>query len=150
MYSQNLEFRYTRRVCDDSKLIEERLYDSKTGLYKEINYDRNTFHDTTNIDREVFEAYIPLESDQEKRIYSLVKKSNTKKNTLIYGSLEESNYIEISLFFYENGQLINNDNKYLEHKNITENFDTLLSSVLDFIQSSEEYNRVFYWYGEKK
>ncbi|AZA81769.1 hypothetical protein C1637_04115 [Chryseobacterium lactis] len=150
MYSQNSEFIYARRVCDNFKLIEERLYSSKTGIYKEINYDRNTFHDTTNINKEIFEAYIPLELDQKKSIYSLLNSTKLKENTLIYGSLEKSDYIEISLFFYENAKLINNSSKYLNRKNKTEDFETLLSLVLNFIQSSEQYNKTFYWHNEKK
>jgi hypothetical protein len=150
MYSQNFEFKYVYEVCDDSKLIEEHLYDSKTGIYKEINYDRNTFIDTTNNDRETFEAYIPLGITQKKNICTLLKSSNLKDNTFISGSLEKSDYIKYSIFFYENGILINDNNKYLDRKSKRENFEALLSSVLDFIHSSEEYNRVFYWYGEKK
>ena len=150
IHSQDFEFIYIYEVCNNSKLIEEHLYESKTGIYKEINYDSSTFIDIKNIDREIFEAYIPLGSIQKKEIYSLLKSSKLKENTFISGSLEKSDYIKFSIFFYENQKLINNDSKYLNRNNKTKEFDTLIRSVLNFIHSSEEYNRVFYWYGERK
>lgn len=148
IYSQDFEYKY--EVCSDSKLLEEHIYDSKTGIYKEINYDRNTFSDTLNLTTEILEAYIPIELNKKTEIYSLLKSSNLKENTFISGSLEKFDYVRFALFFYENGTLINNGSKYLNRENKTEDFDTLLRLVLNVIQSSKEYKSIFYWYGEKK
>lgn len=149
-YSQELEFKYEFKVCYQSKLIIKHEYDSKTGIYKEISYDRNTFHDTINIDREIFEAYIPLNSVQRKKITDKYLKSNHQKNTKKYSLYKDIDYDTTSIYFYNNKILINNNYQYICEKKEIEDFDELANIILSFIQSSKEYNRVFYWYKIKK
>ena len=150
MYCQNFRLKYEFEAFYESKLVECHSYDSETGIYEEINYDRNTFNDTTNINQERYEAYIPLVSPIEKDICTLLKSSNFRENTFISGVLGKSEYIKYSIYIYKNGKLINNDSRYLNRKNKTKKFDNILRLVLDFIQSSEEYNRIFYWHEEKR
>ncbi|KFF08100.1 hypothetical protein [Chryseobacterium luteum] len=149
-YSQNIEFKYEYRVCYQSKLVEERLYNSKTGIYEEIFYDRNTFIDTTNIEKESFKAYIPLNFIQKKEISDLYFKTKLKKNTLLYSLYKNEDYNTTSVYIYDDQELINSDNQYIKDKKETEYFGNLTHTLLSFIKSSDEYNRVFYWYNIKK
>ncbi|KFF08093.1 hypothetical protein [Chryseobacterium luteum] len=121
-----------------------------TRIYEEIFYDRNTFIDTTNIEKESFKAYIPLNLLQKKDISDLYFKTKLKKNTLLYTLYKNEDYNTTSVYVYDGQELINSDNQYINDKKETEYFGNLTYTLLSFIKSNDEYSRVFYWYNIKK
>lgn len=150
IYSQNFDFVYEYKICFESNLFEEHRYNSKTGIYEEIKYDRNTFSDTTNVYSENFKAHIILTPSQKKKIKNLYHKLDLNMNTLLYVLTKNQDYDTKSIYFYNNEKLINNNYQFIEKKKDVNKFNILLREILNSIQSNEEYKKVFYWYGEKK
>lgn len=147
-YSQKIEFIYEYEVCYESKIIQQTSYDSKTGIYREINFDRTTFIDTKNVDEEKFEAIIPLDSFQRKRIDEFFLNSEIKKNKLknyFFGNYELN-----SILFYKQNSLINNDSQYINDEKEHNQFKELKYLILNFIEASTEYKTIFKWRNVKK
>lgn len=142
-YSQKIEFRYEYKICSDSTVLYKTVYDSKTTLYEEVNYNYEGFIDKTNINEEIFRVYIPLDSFQRGLIINSFFKSNLKKSYLKKRVFNQYNLI--SLTFYKEGMLINDDPQYIIDEKDFKGLKNLLDLITSNLESSKEYLNVFRW-----
>ncbi|UOE39881.1 hypothetical protein MTP09_08065 [Chryseobacterium suipulveris] len=148
-YSQNLEFTIDSKIYFEKELIENILYNSKTGVYQEANFDRYTFIDTLNLKKEVFTANIYLNPKQRKKIDSLFYKSSLCKNRAILNSMGQTSYSDTNINFYYKNKRINNNAEKMNAFEL-EKFRIILNEILNCVRNSDEYKKVFFWKYEKK
>lgn len=142
-YSQKIEFKYEYKICSDSTVLYKTTYDSNTTLYEEVNYNYEGFIDKTNLKEEIFRVYIPLDSFQRRFIINSFFESNLKKSNIRKPVFNQYNLI--SLTFYKEGVLINDDPQYINDEKDFKGLTNLLDLITSNLECSKEYLNVFRW-----
>lgn len=140
-FSQQIEFKYEFEVCYESKIVQRNLYDSKTGVFSKTNLDRFTFSDTIKINEEKFEAIVILDSFQKNKIIQEFLKSKIKRNTIKDPFYDD--YSTTKILFYKDNELINTNFEYINDETEVKNFKNIEHTLQDFIESNNEYKKVF-------
>ena len=72
--------------------------------------------------------------------------SKQMKNTLFRPIHKNEDFSTISIYIYNNDKLINKNHENINEEVEIKNFNSLKDLLLNFIKSSNEFSKVFFWH----